>query len=56
MLTIIIHPLNDTRTPPINMHTPYPNKFKSFHFKLEHHVCLTYLHPNRNNTTRPHLH
>ena len=28
---------------------PYPNKFKSFHFKLEYHVCLTCLHPNREN-------
>ena len=48
--TIIIHPLNDTRTPP-NRYTyvPYLNKFKSSHFKLEHHVCLTCLHPNREN-------
>jgi hypothetical protein len=45
------------RTPPNwYAYTPYPNKFKSFHFKLEYHVCLTCLHPNReNNTTRPHL-
>ena len=29
---------------------------RSFHFKLEYHVCLTCLHPNReNNTTRPYL-
>ena len=37
-------------------YTPYLNSFGSFHSKLEYHVCLTCLHPNRkNNTTRPHL-
>ena len=33
---------------------PYANKLRSFHFKLEYHVCLTCSHPNReNNTTLP---
>jgi hypothetical protein len=52
--TIIIHPLNDTRTPPNwYAYTPYPNKLRSFHFKVEYHVCLTCLHLSReNNTTR----
>jgi len=46
---IRVHPL-------IDMHTLPPKQLRSFHFKLEYHVCLTCLHPNReNNTTRPHL-
>ena len=41
-------------TPPnYCIYTPYPNKLRSFHFKSEFYLCLTCLHPNReNNTTR----
>jgi len=51
--TIIIHPLNDTRmyTPQLIRIYPYPNKLRSFHFKLKYHVCLTCMHLHRENHT-----
>jgi hypothetical protein len=39
---LIAHPLITARTPP-------RNRLRFFHFKLEYHVCLTCLHPNREN-------
>jgi hypothetical protein len=35
----------------LHVHPPL-NKLRSFHFKLEYHVCLTCLHLNRENTSR----
>jgi hypothetical protein len=36
---IHVHPLIDTHTPPNwYAYTPYPNKLRSFHFKLEYRV------------------
>ena len=54
-LRLTAYPLITTRTPPnYYTYTPPLNKLRSFHFKLEYYVCLTCLHPNReNNTTRP---
>src|SRR6266568_461429 len=48
-------PLITVHNPPnYYAYTPHLNRLRFFHFKLEYHVCLTYLHPNReNNTTRP---
>ena len=41
-------------TPQLICAHPPLSRLRSFHFKLEYHVCLTCLHQNRkNNTTRP---
>ena len=51
------HPLITARTPPkLLLAHPPRSRLRSFLFRLEYHVCLTCLHPNReNNTTRPYL-
>ena len=51
---LIAHPLITAHTLPNYYAYTLPKKLRYFHFKLEHHVCLTCSHLNReNNTTCP---